>query len=57
MNGCDCKECKDKQMAMLSGIELAQKKIDEKFRKGMYTVGLPKQKILEAINEAKLEVK
>lgn len=56
MGGCDCKDCKDKKQAKLEAIDSVEKKIDEKFKKGMYTVGLPKAKIKEAIEEARKEV-
>jgi len=55
--GCDCEKCKAKRKYRLEGINLVEKKIEENLKKNIYTMGIPKAKILDAINQAKEEVK
>lgn len=56
-NGCDCQECKNKRAYRLEGISIAEASINEKFKKGLYTVGLPRAVIKEALEKAKGEIK
>lgn len=53
--GCDCEKCKMKKKYRLEGIELVERKFAED--KGLYTMGVPKAKIKEIINSAKVDVK
>jgi hypothetical protein len=63
--GCDCEKCKEhnerllnvKRKYRLEGINLVEQKIEENLKKTLYTMGIPKAKILDAINRAKEEVK
>lgn len=55
-NGCDCKECQDKRAAKLEGIELVETKIEEEFKRKLYSMGMPKAKIKGLIEQAKNEV-
>ena len=56
-DACGCKECMDKKKYRLEGINLVEQKIEENLKKNIYTMGIPKAKITDAINQAKEEVK
>ena len=56
MSACDCKECQLKKQAKLDVLDSVERKIDEKLKKGLYPVGIPKSKVKEAIDEVRKEV-
>jgi hypothetical protein len=55
--GCDCEKCKLKRKYRLEGVTLVEQKIEEKFSKSMYSMGMPKTVLKSIIESAKEEVK
>lgn len=54
---CECASCADKRKAGLSVIELTEKKFAELYKKNIYSLGVPKAKIQEILNQVKEEVR
>ena len=57
MEGCTCQQCQDKKSAILAGITLAENEILSEYKKGLMALGLPKEKMLAAIERAKRGIK
>lgn len=55
--GCDCDKCKLRRKYKLAGITAVERKIEEKFNKSMYSMGMPKATLKSIIESAKEEVK
>lgn len=56
-DACGCKECMDRRKNRLEGISLVERKIEEKMKKNIYSLGMPKSTLKEIIESAKEEVK